>query len=119
MADSPLTPWKDRPWVLVSSSPTRLKVLREQGIDATVVHPLTEEMTLPYHAIEQSLVELAKAKLLNADITDEQIGLACDTLVLCGDTVLGKPGNVEEARHMLQIQHEVGRQEILTGVALR
>jgi len=119
MARSPLATWQDRPWVLVSSSPTRLSVLREQGIEPSVAHPTGDETMQMCRGIEASLIDIALGKLGSVATTPDQIGLACDTLVLCDDTVLGKPLDESHARQMLELQLKLGHQDILTGVALR
>ena len=85
----------------------------------TVVAPACDETMHLCRSIEESLIDIARSKLDDVKTTPEQIGLACDTLVLCGGDVLGKPVSAEHARRMLELQLEVGHQDIVTGIALR
>lgn len=119
MTESPLAPWADREWVLISSSPTRLSVMRQAGIEPIVREPEGDETLHLSRSLEQALQQIALAKLESVETSPEQIALACDTMVLCGDSVMGKPADEQSARRMLELQLEVGHQDILTGVALR
>jgi septum formation protein len=104
--------------ILASTSPRRKQLLKQLGLDFTVVPSDIEEKLnprlKPRHQVEA--LALQKAKAVAPKFADAII-IGADTLVAFGDDVIGKPKNVRDAKHMLKKLR--GRQHlIVTGFAL-
>ena len=104
--------------ILASGSPRRQELLRLITEDFTV-SPVDADETLP----EGMPVEMAAAYLADlkastaAKIFPESLIIGCDTVVLLGDEIMGKPKDREDAHRML---HALSGQthSILTGCSL-
>lgn len=99
------------PLLLASTSPRRREILEQLRIPFDVVAPRYEET-------EDDPVAHALGKARS--VLDEAGGrpvLGCDTEVLCGGRVFGKPAGPEEAEEMLESL--AGRtHEVVSGLAL-
>lgn len=95
--------------VLASASPARLQLLRASGIEPeVVVSDVDEEAVesaariedphLPPSRLAQVLAEAKGAAVHERLAGDEQLVLACDSVLEVGGRVHGKPGSVEVAR---------------------
>ena len=105
--------------ILASSSPRRAEILANAGLPFSVLSSAVDESPYPGEtpaALVQRLA-IAKADLVTARAVGPAIVVAADTVVVLDDKILGKPGSVEEARHMLQ-QLSGRTHSVLTGVAL-
>jgi len=104
--------------VLASASPRRAELLRQAGINFTIMNPaIIEEMTLSDNPAEM-VVNIAQKKALA--VTRRLKGgfvLAADTVVVCNEQVLGKPGDRDEARRMLKMLSG-NEHNVFTGLAL-
>ena len=103
--------------ILASASPRRLQILERAGISVTV-RPSPDQETLQPGEPEAQVKAIALAKARSV-ATRAQSGLVlgADTVVVDGDTVLGKPRDREDALRMLR--HLRGRQHrVLTAVAV-
>lgn len=111
------TTW-ERPLVLASSSPRRRELLTAVGIPLEVVPAADDTETPPSGSGEKAVVDLARRKAGTvARRLPGRVVLAADTLVRVDGSLLGKPADPEEARHMLGVLS--GRShEVLTGVVL-
>lgn len=121
MTENPLDNLKKyRSVVLASASPRRRELLSMLGIDFTV-KPLTDvdesypetlsAVDVPLYLAEKKCN--ASAKFLEAN----ELIITADTVVICNDTVLGKPKDESEARAMLQMLS--GKTHtVATGVAV-
>lgn len=121
MTENPLDNLKKyRSVVLASASPRRRELLSMLGIDFTV-KPLTDvdesypktlsAVDVPLYLAEKKCN--ASAKILEAN----ELIITADTVVICNDTVLGKPKDESEARAMLQMLS--GKTHtVATGVAV-
>ena len=95
------------PLLLASTSPRRREILEQLRIPFDIVAPRYEETQDDpvAHALGKARSVLAEA--------DGRPVLGCDTEVLCGGRVYGKPAGPEEAEEMLESlagrTHEVGR----------
>jgi septum formation protein len=99
------------PLLLASTSPRRRAILEQLRIPFDVVAPRYEEM-------EDDPVAhaLGKARSVLAEADDRPV-LGCDTEVLCGGRVYGKPTGPEDAEEMLESL--AGRtHEVVSGLAL-
>lgn len=90
--------------VLASASPRRAELLRQIGLEFGVDHgDYTEDMP-PAGADPHELVEyLSREKAKNVAFRHPgALIVAADTVVVCGDKIMGKPGSGPEARKMLR-----------------
>ena len=96
--------------VLASTSPQRRAILEQLGIPFDVVAP-------DYEEIGDDPLEHAVGKARSVDGGDRPV-LGVDTVVRCGDAVLGKPAHEGEAERMLE--QLSGRQHaVVSGLCLR
>ena len=103
--------------VLASSSPRRVKLLRQLGVSFDVVEPdgvHEEDDGVP----EEVVLRNAKAKAAYvASKLDEGIVIGADTIVVLGDTIIGKAMTDKEATEMLgALQGRTHR--VLTGLSV-
>jgi nucleoside triphosphate pyrophosphatase len=99
------------PLLLGSTSPRRREILQQLRVPFDVVAPHYEETEEDpvAHALGKARSVLAEA--------DGRPVLGCDTEVLCGGRVYGKPAGPEEAEEMLESL--AGRtHEVVSGLAL-
>ena len=82
---------------LASGSPQRKEILRKLGLEFEVVVPGVEELAAgdPEHLVVENARRKARA------VSAEGLVIACDTDVVLGGEVLGKPADAEEAREYL------------------
>ena len=106
--------------ILASGSPRRRQLLARLGLPFRVVVPdLDEDVPSPSDLAPDQMAEaLAGAKaIIVAQRERRGLVLAADTLVVDGETVLGKPRDAAEAMAMLRRLR--GREHrVITGVAL-
>jgi septum formation protein len=106
MADAPPA----APLLLASTSPQRRAILEQLGIPFDTVAPDFEETG-------DDPLEHAVGKARSADGGDRPV-LGVDTVVRCGDSVLGKPADASAAERMLETLS--GRtHEVVSGLCLR
>ena len=103
--------------ILASASPRRLQILERAGISVTV-RPSPDQETLQPGEPEAQVEAAALAKARSvATQTQSGLVLGADTVVVDGDTVLGKPRDPDHA--LLMLRHLRGRQHrVLTAVAV-
>lgn len=114
--------------ILASSSPRRLKILRENGINPIVISTDSDE-SIPDDASDASevaqILSMRKAKKCRSLLkAKEALIIAADTIVVCKDLthfkkfgILGKPKSKEEARFM--IENLQGKShKVITGCAV-
>jgi septum formation protein len=106
-----------RHFILASKSPRREQLLRELGLDFEVVVRDYNEV----YPDNLSGVEIAeylarqKAYLYEGEISDNDIVIAADTIVWCGNRVLDKPSDYNEAFDILRFMSGKTH-EVITGV---
>ncbi len=103
--------------VLASSSPRRVKLLKQLGVPFEVVEPVgvhEEDDGVP----EEVVLRNAQAKADHvASKLDEGIVIGADTIVVLGETIIGKAMTDQEATEMLTaLQGRTHR--VLTGLAV-
>jgi MAF protein len=106
--------------ILASGSPRRRQLLARLGLPFSVVVPdVDEDVPSAANASSEEMAQtLASAKALSvAQGEGNTLVLAADTLVVDGDTVLGKPRDAAEAEAMLRRLRGKGHR-VITGLAL-
>lgn len=105
--------------ILASQSPRRRYLLKQAGVEFTVIPSSFDESSIPHTYPEIFVQTLADAK---AGSISEQYPqswvIGADTIVVIGDAILEKPASMAEAREMLKTLS--GRtHQVLTGFSLR
>ncbi len=103
--------------VLASKSPRRLMLLQSAGLTVEVCPAHVDESQHSGESVHQLVTRLCRDKSLACKENAHPV-ISADTLVAMGDTILGQPGDLEEAAAMLRaisgIEHWV-----FTGVCVR
>ncbi len=104
--------------ILASKSPRRRYLLKQAGVEFTVIPSSFDESAIPEADPDVFVRILAQAK---AGVVSEQHPhswvIGADTIVVVDDTILGKPSSMTEARSMLTtLSGRVHR--VLTGFSL-
>jgi septum formation protein len=104
--------------ILASESPRRAELLRQVAIPFRVVAPaVTEELSgRPSPEEMVALLALRKARAVSDRLPGGYV-IGADTIVLHGETVLGKPVDSDDAERMLRLLSG-DRHSVLTGLAL-
>ena len=108
-----------RPLILASQSPRRSQLLREAGFDFTVQAPDIDESFPPEMPVEEVAPWLAQRKARAAAhlISDREIVLAADSVVILDGVIYNKPADYADAFRMIRLLS--GRQHtVITGVCL-
>jgi septum formation protein len=87
--------------ILASKSPRRADLLNAAGIPFTVRTADIDETPLDCETPRDYVLRLANAKAGAVTADEDEIVLAADTTVVLGSEILGKPGDIEDARRML------------------
>lgn len=88
--------------ILASNSPRRRELLTQIGLTFAVAPADADESVLPGEAPEAYAVRVALDKArIAAERAGEGIVIAADTIVVIGDSILGKPADVRDAERML------------------
>lgn len=89
--------------ILASASPRRLEILKQCGIKPKVIKSNVEESIKPDENPEQVAMSLSFKKALDiSKRIDTGLVIAADTIVVIGDTILGKPESELHAKEMLK-----------------
>ncbi len=104
--------------VLASASPRRQELLRTAGIPFTVQAADINETPLAGESPRDCAQRLAREKALAVfQSRSQQCVLGADTIVVVGNTILGKPRDAEDAARMLRLL--AGHTHaVITGVCL-
>lgn len=112
---------KGKKIILGSNSPRRKELLGGLDIDFTVDTGNTfEEVydpSTPHERIPEVLSE-GKSYGFHRELADDEVLITSDTLVLCGDRVMGKPHSREEAIDMLRCL-SCREHKVITAVTIR
>ncbi|MDR1452753.1 MAG: Maf family protein [Candidatus Margulisbacteria bacterium] len=88
--------------VLASGSPRRKILLKSLGLSFKIFTPkIQERFSAKFRKKELRQIALAKADA--APFGPRKIIIACDTIVVCRNKVLGKPRDPRQARQFLQL----------------
>ena len=106
--------------ILASNSPRRRELLGGLGIpyDVKVLPDIEENYPedLPVNQIAEYIAK-EKAAAYRKEMTDNDLIITADTIVIVGDEVMGKPVDADDARRMLRKLSGVTHQ-VTTGVCL-
>ena len=119
MATSPaLPPVLPQGLILASASPRRRELLAQLAVPFTVIPANIDESAWPDEGPRAYTMRVAYAKAQHiAQQFPTAVVLGADSVVVLDQQILGKPRDVEEARHMLT--RLSGREHtVLTGVAV-
>ncbi|MGH6913240.1 MAG: Maf family protein, partial [Geminicoccales bacterium] len=112
------------PLILASSSPRRLALLRQAGLEPRLETPDIDEALLPREQPRAHALRLAHAKsaAVVARLGPEPaFVLAADTVVACGRRILPKPMEAAEAERCLRLlsgrRHRVYTGGVVTAPA--
>jgi septum formation protein len=104
--------------VLASASPRRQELLRNAGIPFTVQPADIDESLLAGESPRDCAERLARGKALAVfESRPREYVLGADTIVVVDDTILGKPGDSDDAARMLRMLSR-RRHEVITGVCV-
>jgi septum formation protein len=104
--------------VLASASPRRAELLKAAGFQFSVLPADIDEAAVPAERPEDHVRRLAREKALAAALDAPGATIfGADTVVVIDNAILGKPGDLREARRMLRLL-EGRRHHVYTGVAL-
>jgi septum formation protein len=109
----------DRPLILASGSPRRSDLLRSVGLTFTVRPADLDEQPQAGEAPEVFVARMAREKAEHGrrDAPHRCLLLGCDTVVVLGRQILGKPRDRAEGRRMLRTL--AGRSHlVLSAIAL-
>lgn len=110
--------------ILGSQSPRRKELLQLAGIPCSVIAADIDESIPPSLAPQEAPVYLAGKKaeailqLVGGTPQADGIIITSDTIVVCDDTILGKPRDAAHARSML-LSLSGKTHEVITGVCIR
>jgi septum formation protein len=106
-------------YILASKSPRRQELLRSLGIESQVILKEVDELFpdgLEKEEIPVFLAEL-KAKPFFSELNENDLLITADTIVWYNGQVLGKPGNYDEAKAMLELLSG-NEHQVISGVCL-
>ncbi|MFR9620127.1 MAG: Maf family nucleotide pyrophosphatase [Rikenellaceae bacterium] len=106
--------------ILASQSPRRRELMTECGFEFRTVKYDVDEIyptTTPAAEVAEYLAKL-KSEGYPERLSEGEILITADTVVVLGDRVLGKPKDGHEAHEMLRALSGTTH-EVITGVALR
>jgi len=110
---------KNQKFILASSSPRRLKLLQQIGINPEVIHPTVNETEVKTRDAADGVVSLSRLKAnAVADKVNDGIIIGADSVVTIDDKIFGKPSNSEDARSMLR-KLSGNQHKVLTAFSLR
>lgn len=109
----------NRPIILASKSPRRAQLLREAGFEFSVhTHDVNEDFS-PETPVEQVAEQLAvrKAEAAASFITDRELILSADSVVILDGRIYNKPADYDEAFGMIRALSG-NCHTVITGVCL-
>jgi septum formation protein len=105
--------------ILASASPRRAEILRDAGVNFSVMSSAIDETPIPGESPNEHVYRLAcaKAELVAARSIGPAIVIGADTVVVLDGQIIGKPRSTEDARRSLEWLS--GRtHSVVTGVTM-
>lgn len=106
--------------ILASKSPRRRELLKQIGIAYQCMPSETDEVitkTIPHEVVEELAAQKAGDIEEQLKVCEDTIIIGADTVVACGNKILGKPKNEENASEMLRLISNREHQ-VYTGVTV-
>ena len=106
--------------ILASNSPRRRELLAMLGLSfkTRVMNDIDESYPLDMPADEvASFISKKKATAYSQSTSDNELIITADTVVVCGDEVLGKPADEDDACRMLRMLSGKAH-KVITGVTI-
>jgi len=109
---------QDPLFILASKSPRRSYLLKQAGLEFSVIPSSIDETAVPLSSPETYVRVMAEAKAMDISgkYPDKWV-IGADTIVLIDGSILGKPGSESGARAMLK-QLSGQTHQVLTGYAI-
>lgn len=106
--------------ILASQSPRRKQLLQWAEVPFDVIVKETDEHFPPGLSAEEVAVYIArnKAMAVQSTLTEKETVLAADTIVVLGESIIGKPVHREEAVSIL-LALSGEKHRVITGVVIR
>jgi len=90
-------------FILASSSPRRIQMLKQQGYSFKIVPPLCDEIACHVRGARLSSLHNSRLKALHVgEKFKNAVILSADTVVVLNNKILGKPKNKKDALKMLK-----------------
>ena len=106
--------------LLASASPRRQMLLSDLDLNFSVPSLIDVDEVYPETLHKSEVAEFLAQKKAQAylpSLSSNDILITADTVVICDDTVMGKPSTLDEAKEMLALLS--GREhDVITGVSL-
>ncbi|MBR5309225.1 MAG: septum formation protein Maf [Clostridia bacterium] len=106
--------------ILASKSPRRIELFKRYGIIADSI-PAEVDESIPAEICDpcEIVKYLAhkKARHIADSASDDVIVVGSDTLVFCGDKILGKPDNKDDARNMMKLLSD-NTHSVISGICI-
>ena len=118
--ENPLNNLEEYNVVLASNSPRRKQLLEQLGVKFTtrVINDIDESYPQDMPAEEiAGYISAKKARAYLETIIGNELIITADTIVVCGDKVLGKPKDAEDACRMLRCLSGKTH-KVITGVTI-
>lgn len=104
-------------WILASQSPRRKELMGLFHTPFVIRVADIDETMDPTKAPYDEVARVSRAKAEAVERTPEDLVIAADTIVVCGDQVLGKPVDEQDAYRMLALLS--GRDhQVMTGLTV-
>lgn len=103
--------------ILASQSPRRRSLMALLRLPYTVCAVDIDEAMDPAKPPAQEVARVSRAKALAAARAPSDIVIAADTIVVCGDKLLGKPKDPAQAAHMLRLLSD-RQHQVMTGLTV-
>ena len=112
---------KERQIILASNSPRRRELMTDAGFSFNVAEKYEIDEVYPSDMVAEDVAEYLsrlKSEGYPHPLTESQILITADTVVIVGDQILGKPVDRADAQRMLQMLSGCSH-KVVTGVTIR
>jgi septum formation protein len=104
--------------ILASGSKSKARILSSLGLSYTIMPANVDESLLPSQRPEQQVIRLATMKATSiASYFTDGVVVGADTLIFFGNHLIGKPGDDQQAFHILS-ELSGGVHSVITGMCL-